>query len=728
MTIEYLVLKNFRSFSNKETKITLKDKFNIFVGKNGSGKSTILLAIRYALFGTQGLSIKNDELVNNINKDGMKVELKCYKEGNEIVIQRGREKKQSFVRLFINGNELDLPSIKEYDKKIEELVGFNYKLFDYFSINSQIFTKNFFKMTKKERDVFIRKVLGIEDFYMLMEKLKKVRKKYENELEVLEKEKTVLENLLKDKKERISSLKERLGTDGNLNGKAITEEIRRTEKSLKEAKREYASLNERMKKENEKKEIKSKIQQIDVFIKEIENELKTIKETETIDEIERKISVLKKKIEKQEELRKKEEKLKAAKRRFFQKYLALKEKKKKYLLNARKNEKALAALKEKGTYLNRITKGGDIKTFVEKNGDGIIKFLFFADEKFFFEKEKPFSKAKIDFSSSKIMDRYKEFKDMILNSASFTTAITEIDKESEELLDKYKTYIKSLLKEIKSFKKEIEAGRDYSEEITLLLEKKSISQKRTELLKKRMNLLEQRKYLTDRIEKIKANTKEAENIYTLLDKKVKEIEDLNKKLSLLKNQELILQTLEKEEKEMNAIKEKINGNKEESGKILEKIRKADEMIKKDGVNAVKKTVEDFLKIFNFYIKKYLKDFQIRFDVQIKGDFSFIIKERGRIIDYNILSKGEETILNLILILGLNETLKTMSNIKFNLLIFDEIDGTLDDENLMLVLEKLVSLGKDILFVSHRKEIFDMERKNIEVYRIKKEIFSKIESL
>ena len=139
MVLSKIIIRNFRSFSNKPVEIGLKG-FNIFVGDNGSGKTSILLGIRYALFGTVGLDIRNIDLVNKINQDGMSVKLFCKNGENEIIIERGIEKKQSYVNLYIDGKELDLPSIKDYDKKIVELLGFDYKMFYFFSINSKIFS------------------------------------------------------------------------------------------------------------------------------------------------------------------------------------------------------------------------------------------------------------------------------------------------------------------------------------------------------------------------------------------------------------------------------------------------------------------------------------------------------------------------------------------------------------------------------------------------------------
>jgi len=138
---------------------------------------------------------------------------------------------------------------------------------------------------------------------------------------------------------------------------------------------------------------------------------------------------------------------------------------------------------------------------------------------------------------------------------------------------------------------------------------------------------------------------------------------------------------------------------------------------------------NFLGIFNYYIKEFLKKINTRFKIALKNDFSFSISERYSDISYSTLSKGEETVINLLLILSLIKTLKALNGIKFNLLILDEIDGTLDESNLLNIINVLKKLESDILLVSHRKEINEIdgnEFEHIKIHRLKKEIFSKVE--
>jgi len=107
-------LRNFLSVGNVTqtvrldgTGLTLVLGANHDVGgansRNGVGKTTILQAICYALFGEPLTRIKLDNLVNNINQKNMIVELRFRKDGTDYRIVRGR--KPNVLRFFVNDKE-----------------------------------------------------------------------------------------------------------------------------------------------------------------------------------------------------------------------------------------------------------------------------------------------------------------------------------------------------------------------------------------------------------------------------------------------------------------------------------------------------------------------------------------------------------------------------------------------------------------------------------------------
>lgn len=91
INIKKIVAKNLMSVGNVPIELTLNThKHNLITGKNGSGKSTILIeALTYALFGKPYRSINLPQLVNTTNKKGMEVKIDFEIDGIEYTIKRG---------------------------------------------------------------------------------------------------------------------------------------------------------------------------------------------------------------------------------------------------------------------------------------------------------------------------------------------------------------------------------------------------------------------------------------------------------------------------------------------------------------------------------------------------------------------------------------------------------------------------------------------------------------
>lgn len=147
-----LTLKNFMSFGNQTTVFQLDRPGTTLVvgedldntangqGANGTGKTTIINALAYAVYDKPISSISKDNLVNNINKKNMEVTVTFEKSGIYYMIRRVRKSKSyaagNYVELYENTeptfskeHQITPDSVGNTNKKIEEIVGISYDLF-----------------------------------------------------------------------------------------------------------------------------------------------------------------------------------------------------------------------------------------------------------------------------------------------------------------------------------------------------------------------------------------------------------------------------------------------------------------------------------------------------------------------------------------------------------------------------------------------------------------------
>jgi len=106
LKIKELTVKNFMSVGNQtqavnfaQQNLTLVLGENLDMGgddsgsRNGTGKTTIVNALSFALFGTALTNIKKDNLINKINNKNMLVTLAFNKDGTDYRIERGASRR-----------------------------------------------------------------------------------------------------------------------------------------------------------------------------------------------------------------------------------------------------------------------------------------------------------------------------------------------------------------------------------------------------------------------------------------------------------------------------------------------------------------------------------------------------------------------------------------------------------------------------------------------------------
>ena len=157
--------KNFLSTGNQNTEIDfLKNKTNLIIGSNGSGKSTILDALTFSLFGKAFRKINKSQLINNVNEKDCVVSI-YFSIGNiDWKIIRGI--KPNIFKIYKNDKLLDqLNSSNDQQKWLEQnILKMNYKSFTQIVILGSSDFVPFMQLSTPQRREVIEDLLDIKVF------------------------------------------------------------------------------------------------------------------------------------------------------------------------------------------------------------------------------------------------------------------------------------------------------------------------------------------------------------------------------------------------------------------------------------------------------------------------------------------------------------------------------------------------------------------------------------
>nr|DAF18133.1 MAG TPA: STRUCTURAL MAINTENANCE OF CHROMOSOMES PROTEIN [Caudoviricetes sp.] len=175
--------KNFLSYGNALIEIVFNKFHTIHIsGVSGSGKSAIMDAICFALFGKPFRQSNKGSLVNNINQKDCFVTISFSKNGIDYIVERGI--KPNIFKIYKNGELIPEDSkIKDYQKYLEEnILGFTFISFCQVVLVGSVNFKPFMQLTSSERRNFVEEIVGIELFSIIQDISKKELSEKNNEL------------------------------------------------------------------------------------------------------------------------------------------------------------------------------------------------------------------------------------------------------------------------------------------------------------------------------------------------------------------------------------------------------------------------------------------------------------------------------------------------------------------------------------------------------------------
>ena len=189
--IKELTVKNFMSVGNQTQAVNFdKQQLTLVLGenldmggddsgsRNGTGKTTIVNALSYALYGNALTNIKKDNLINKINNKNMLVTLSFNKDGTDYRIERGR--KPNILQFYVNDVEQETDEtddaqgdMRETQKDLDEILGMSHDMFKHIlALNT--YTEPFLSMRANDQRAIIEQLLGITILSEKAESLKEL--------------------------------------------------------------------------------------------------------------------------------------------------------------------------------------------------------------------------------------------------------------------------------------------------------------------------------------------------------------------------------------------------------------------------------------------------------------------------------------------------------------------------------------------------------------------------
>ena len=222
ITLQNITLRNFLSigavtqavdFDKKDLTLILGE--NLDLGgdgaRNGTGKTTLIQGLSYALFGTPINNIRKDNLVNRTNGKAMLVTLTFNVNGVDYKIERGR--KPNILKFYVNdiqdkASEDQQGENKETQAAIEKVINMSADMFRHIVVLNT-YSEPFLALKSNDQKDIIEQLMGITLLSEKAEVIKEMIRKSKDDIQQEDFRVKAIEEANKRVKEQIDALKRR---------------------------------------------------------------------------------------------------------------------------------------------------------------------------------------------------------------------------------------------------------------------------------------------------------------------------------------------------------------------------------------------------------------------------------------------------------------------------------------------------------------------------------------
>ena len=270
--------KNFLSTGNVFSEIDLqRSRTNLIVGHNGSGKSTILDALTFSLFGKPFRKISKSMLVNSVNEKDTMVEVEFSIGKNSYQVIRGIKPNKFMV--YCNGQpwDEDAKAVDQQKNLEQNVLKMNFKSFTQIVVLGSSTFVPFMRLPGQQRREIIEDILDIQVFSVMNNRLKDKIRENNEEIKDLDYQLHLLEEKIELQKQYMLELKKKTDAEIDKKKEKIKEYQQEEESSLENIRDLTDQVTNLSTEMEEYSKSSSKLKKLNTFLIKLNQKLQTCK-------------------------------------------------------------------------------------------------------------------------------------------------------------------------------------------------------------------------------------------------------------------------------------------------------------------------------------------------------------------------------------------------------------------------------------------------------------------